>query len=55
MENRIKSIFRKKNCNFMAKNLDQDSSLPVPIEAEKAVLGGIMLKNDTWDLVAAWL
>ena len=36
----------------MAKNLDQDSSLPYSIEAEKAVLGGIMLKNDTWDLVA---
>ena len=26
--------------------------LPYSTEAEKAVLGGIMLKNETWDIVS---
>ncbi len=36
----------------MVNNLDKETSLPYSIEAEKAVLGCIMRKNDTWDLVA---
>ena len=35
----------------MAKELSQDKTLPYSTEAEKAVLGGIMLKNEAWDLV----
>ncbi len=36
----------------MVKYLTSSKDLPYSTEAEKAVLGGIMLKNDAWDLVA---
>ena len=36
----------------MSKNLSSVENLPYSVEAERAVLGGIMLKNDSWDLVA---
>ena len=36
----------------MSQNLIPDKNLPYPVEAERAVLGGIMLKNDAWDLIA---
>ena len=36
----------------MVKDLTSSKELPYSTEAEKAVLGGIMLKNDAWDLVA---
>ena len=35
----------------MVKDLTSSKELPYSTEAEKAVLGGIMLKNDAWDLV----
>ena len=36
----------------MAQKLPPIESEPFSVEAERAVLGGIMLKNDTWDLIA---
>ena len=36
----------------MSQNLTSDEKLPFSVEAERAVLGGIMFKNDAWDLVA---
>lgn len=36
----------------MAQKLPQIESEPFSVEAERAVLGGVMLKNDTWDLIA---
>ena len=36
----------------MSQNLTPDKNLPYSVEAERAVLGGIMLKNDAWDLIA---
>ena len=36
----------------MSKNFSKNEELPYSVEAEKAVLGGIMLKNDAWDLIA---
>ena len=36
----------------MPQNLSSNEPLPFSVEAERAVLGGIMLKNDAWDLVA---
>ncbi len=36
----------------MSQNLSSDEKLPFSVEAERAVLGGIMFKNDAWDLVA---
>ena len=36
----------------MSQNLIPDKNLPYSVEAERAVLGGIMLKNDAWDLIA---
>ncbi len=36
----------------MSQNLSPDEQLPFSVEAERAVLGGIMFKNDAWDLVA---
>ena len=36
----------------MAQDFTQTKNLPFSIEAEKAVLGGIMLKNESWDLVS---
>ena len=35
----------------MVQEIFQNKELPFSIEAEKAVLGGIMLKNESWDLV----
>ena len=35
----------------MAQEASQHKTLPYSTEAEKAVLGGIMLKNEAWDLV----
>ena len=35
----------------MAQEIFKNKELPFSIEAEKAVLGGIMLKNEAWDLV----
>ena len=35
----------------MVQEIFQNKDLPFSIEAEKAVLGGIMLKNESWDLV----
>ncbi len=37
----------------MPQNLSSNEQLPFSVEAERAVLGGIMLKNDAWDLVAS--
>ena len=36
----------------MSQNFSSNEELPYSVEAERAVLGGIMLKNDAWDLVA---
>ena len=36
----------------MSQKLTPDKNLPYSVEAERAVLGGIMLKNDAWDLIA---
>ena len=36
----------------MAQKLPPIESEPFSVEAERAVLGGVMLKNDTWDLIA---
>lgn len=36
----------------MPQNLTSNEKIPFSIEAERAVLGGIMFKNDAWDLVA---
>ena len=36
----------------MSQNFSKNEELPYSVEAEKAVLGGIMLKNDAWDLIA---
>ena len=36
----------------MSQNLTSNEQLPFSVEAERAVLGGIMFKNDAWDLVA---
>ena len=36
----------------MPQNLTSNEQLPFSVEAERAVLGGIMFKNDAWDLVA---
>ena len=36
----------------MSQNLSSNEQLPFSVEAERAVLGGIMLKKDAWDLVA---
>jgi replicative DNA helicase len=36
----------------MPQNLSSNEQLHFSVEAERAVLGGIMLKNDAWDLVA---
>ena len=36
----------------MSQNFTSNEELPYSVEAERAVLGGIMLKNDAWDLVA---
>ncbi|HHZ84474.1 MAG TPA: replicative DNA helicase, partial [Gammaproteobacteria bacterium] len=36
----------------MPQNLSSNEPLPFSVEAERAVLGGIMLKKDAWDLVA---
>tara|TARA_Y100001970_G_scaffold290274_1_gene423360 strand:- start:13646 stop:15040 length:1395 start_codon:yes stop_codon:yes gene_type:complete len=36
----------------MAQEQTQKKDLPYSSEAERAVLGGIMLKNETWDLVS---
>ena len=36
----------------MPQNPSSNEPLPFSVEAERAVLGGIMLKNDAWDLVA---
>ena len=35
----------------MAQEIFKNKQLPFSIEAERAVLGGIMLKNEAWDLV----
>jgi len=35
----------------MSQNSSSNEKLPFSVEAERAVLGGIMLKNDAWDLV----
>ena len=35
----------------MVQEIFQNKELPFSIEAEKAVVGGIMLKNEAWDLV----
>ena len=37
----------------MSQNLSSNELLPFSIDAEKAVLGGIMLRKDAWDLVAS--
>ena len=37
----------------MPQNLSSNEQPPFSVEAERAVLGGIMLKNDAWDLVAS--
>ena len=36
----------------MALENSTNRELPYSTEAEKAVLGGIMLKNETWDIVS---
>ena len=36
----------------MSQNLTPVKNLPYSVDAERAVLGGIMLKNDAWDLIA---
>ena len=36
----------------MSQNFSSNEELPYSVEAERAVLGGIMLKNDAWDLIA---
>ena len=36
----------------MVQNTTSSENSPYSVEAERAVLGGIMLKNDAWDLVA---
>ena len=36
----------------MALDTLSNRELPYSTEAEKAVLGGIMLKNETWDIVS---
>ena len=36
----------------MAQKLPPIENEPFSVEAERAVLGGVMLKNDTWDLIA---
>tara|TARA_B100000686_G_scaffold15675_1_gene14817 strand:- start:72045 stop:73439 length:1395 start_codon:yes stop_codon:yes gene_type:complete len=36
----------------MSQYPNENIQLPFSVEAERAVLGGIMLKNDAWDLVA---
>ena len=36
----------------MAEKFPPSESKPFSVEAERAVLGGIMLKNDAWDLIA---
>ena len=36
----------------MSQNPTSNEPLPFSVEAERAVLGGIMLKNDVWDLVS---
>ncbi|MBI81091.1 MAG: replicative DNA helicase [Gammaproteobacteria bacterium] len=36
----------------MSQNYAPKEELPFSVEAERAVLGGIMLKNDAWDLVS---
>ena len=36
----------------MALDTPPNRELPYSTEAEKAVLGGIMLKNETWDIVS---
>ena len=36
----------------MASETSINKELPFSTEAEKAVLGGIMLRNETWDLVS---
>ena len=36
----------------MALEITTKKELPFSTEAEKAVLGGIMLRNETWDLVS---
>ena len=36
----------------MSLNPGPNEPLPFSVEAERAVLGGIMLKNDVWDLVS---
>ena len=36
----------------MSQNFSKNEELPYSVEAEKAVLGGIILKNDAWDLIA---
>ena len=35
----------------MVQKASNTKELPYSTEAEKAVLGGIMLKNEAWDLV----
>ena len=37
---------------FMALETTSKKELPYSTEAEKAVLGGIMLKNETWDIIS---
>ena len=37
----------------MVQKIFKSEDLPYSVEAERAVLGGIMLKNDAWDLVAS--
>ena len=37
--------------NMASENLSS-RELPYSTEAEKAVLGGIMLKNETWDIIS---
>ena len=36
----------------MALETTSKKELPYSTEAEKAVLGGIMLKNETWDIIS---
>ena len=36
----------------MALETTSNKELPYSTEAEKAVLGGIMLKNETWDIIS---
>ena len=43
---------KTQNYIYMPQNLSSNEPPPFSVEAERAGLGGSMLKNDAWELVA---